>query len=539
MAKQHLLQQGTRMTPQSEPMREDQVANSAGGFSWEIDKWGQLRRFLILGTEGGSYYANERDLTKQNVTSLRSCIKEDGPRAVNEIVEISKSGRAPKNDQALYALAACISLGDNVTKRAAAEALPQVARIGTHLYSFVAYAETMRGWGRTMRWAVSNWYSRNPNQLAYQAIKYRQRDGWSHRDLLRLAHPKHAGNAQVFDWIAHGGQSGLLAQPTVKRPDLTTEGMDLIVAFEQAQAAKTPTETAALVRQYRLPREALKTEHLKDPVVWQAMLEADMPMTALIRNLAVMTRNGVLDGESEMNKVLDQLGSEQALRGARIHPLTLLIALRTYAGGTGYRSRGTDYVPKPKIVDALDAAFYTAFGNVEPTGKSHLLALDISGSMTMGSVAGSPLTPREASAAMALVTLAVEDNVECVGFHTDLIGLSLSARMRLDNAVSYLDSLGFGGTDCSLPMIYATNAGKKFDAFVTYTDSETWAGYMHPKQALDQYRTRSGINARSIVVGMVSNGFTIADPSDTGMLDCVGFDTATPGIISQFVSGNI
>jgi 60 kDa SS-A/Ro ribonucleoprotein len=63
-------------------------------------------------------------------------------------------------------------------------------------------------------------------------------------------------------------------------------------------------------------------------------------------------------------------------------------------------------------VDALDRAFYAAFRNVEPTGKRWLLALDVSGSMDCGQIAGVPgLTPRVASAAMALVTAATEKNL--------------------------------------------------------------------------------------------------------------------------------
>ena len=67
-----------------------------------------------------------------------------------------------------------------------------------------------------------------------------------------------------------------------------------------------------------------------------------------------------------------------------------------------------------------------------------------------------------------------------------------------------------------------------------YTDSETWAGDIHPAQALRDYRRASGMAARLVVVGMVSNGFTIADPADQGMLDVVGFDTATPQLIADF-----
>jgi 60 kDa SS-A/Ro ribonucleoprotein len=513
-------------------MRADQKLNEAGGYVWEVDKWTLLRRFLILGTEGGSYYTSEHDLTKENVRSLRACIEEDGLRTVNEIVTISEGGRAPRNDQALFALAACFSLGDKETKLAAGQALPRVARIATHLYSFVAYAETMRGWGRMMRKAVSEWYAKNPNQLAYQAIKYRSRDGWSHRDLLRLAHPKNAGNAAIFDWIAHG---------TDAESDLTSgEGMGLILAFEKAQRAKTPAETAQLVRLANLPREALQTDHLNDPEVWRAMLEMKMPMTAMIRNLATMTRNGVLDGTDEKKIVLDALGSEEAIRKARIHPMTLLIAQRTYASGHSFRGRGDSWTPKPWVTDALDEAFYLAFDNVTATGKRILLAVDVSGSMMGGQVAGSPLTPREAGVAMALVTLHAEPDVEVVGYDTSIWTSGISRRQRLDDAMARFPRTG-SGTDCSLPMMYALDKNKQFDAFVQYTDSQSWYGRRyHPAQAVKAYREKSGIDARSVVVAMVPNPWSINDQTDDlGSLDVIGFDTATPGLISEFVAGTI
>ena len=100
-----------------------------------------------------------------------------------------------------------------------------------------------------------------------------------------------------------------------------------------------------------------------------------------------------------------------------------------------------------------------------------------------------------------------------------------------------MSDLPFGGTDCALPMRYAQAHRRKIDTFVIYTDSETWAGDIHPAQALRDYRQASGIDARLVVVGMVSNGFSIADPNDPGMLDVVGFDTATPQLISDFASG--
>lgn len=43
-----------------------------------------------------------------------------------------------------------------------------------------------------------------------------------------------------------------------------------------------------------------------------------------------------------------------------------------------------------------------------------------------------------------------------------------------------------------------------------------------------------GIDAKLIVVGMTATKFTIANPDDPGMLDIAGFDTAAPGIMSEF-----
>jgi 60 kDa SS-A/Ro ribonucleoprotein len=548
----YLKRHGTRRVPQWAPL-PGQTANSAGGFAWAVDTWMRLRRFLILGSEGGSYYASEWTLTRENALAVEACVREDGPRAVAEIVRVSTEGRAPKNDPALFALALAAGLGDLETRRAALEALPQVARTGTHLFQFVLFVEGFRGWGRSLRRAVGRWYAaQRVDALAYQAVKYRQRAGVTHRDLLRLAHPAvrvGAGNptldvtdehARLFEWIVRGGE---------------TDGLPrLVEGFARAQEAATPREAAELVREYRLPREALQPEHLTSREVWEALLE-DMPITALIRNLATMTRVGVLaPGSDGTAKAVAQLGDAARIRKARVHPIAVLAALRTYASGRGARGRN-EWNPVREIVDALDAAFYTSFGNVEPAGKRLLLALDVSGSMTGGQVAGVPgLSPRDASAALALVTAATEDRYDVLGFYAGRRGwkagsrrpgwgsdgltpLAISPRQRLDDAVKTVSDLPFGGTDCALPMLYAQSRKREIDTFVIYTDSETWAGDVHPAQALRDYRNASGIDARLVVVGMVSNGFSIADPTDPEMLDVVGFDTATPQLISDFARG--
>jgi 60 kDa SS-A/Ro ribonucleoprotein len=557
--------------PQSKPLRSDQVENSAGGFVWQTDTFQSLRRFLVLGSAGGTFYINEKDLTDRGLGFVEAALKEDGPQTILTIVEISEAGRAPKNDYAIFALAVAVAKGDEVTKSLALSALPRVCRIGTHLFQFASYLDAFGTLtGRAKRRAFAQWYaSKEPEKLAYEVIKYRQRDGWSHRDILRLAHPARkvsAGNptvdinedtAVILDWVTRGW-ADFEAEVLPGEPN-TDYFLAKIEGFERIQRAASAEDAAKLIRLYGLPREAVPTQFLKSTEVWQAMLDSGMPMTAMIRNLANMTRSGLLTQTSEATKtVVAALKSDEAIRKARIHPFNVLFALKTYASGGGFRSYGDSFKPVQKVVDALDGAFYKAFGNVEPTGKRILYALDVSGSM--GSpIFNSNVTCREAAAAMALVGMNVEDDYGIIGFTAGggtygraggrsggygyykggVEELSLSPRQRLDDAVNSIARLNFGATDCALPMLYATAKGLEFDAFVVITDNETWHGNTHPAVALQDYRNKYVADARQVVIGMTATDFTIADPTDPLTLDVVGFDSATPQIISEFIAGTI
>src|SRR5258708_2368991 len=72
-----------KRTPQNEAIPGSaQVKSSGGGFAWAVDEWVRLDRFLILGSEGGSYYATERKLTIENAGSVEKCLAKDGQRVV-------------------------------------------------------------------------------------------------------------------------------------------------------------------------------------------------------------------------------------------------------------------------------------------------------------------------------------------------------------------------------------------------------------------------------------------------------------------------
>jgi 60 kDa SS-A/Ro ribonucleoprotein len=263
----HLKRNGTRRVPRwAQTPDPGRVPDRSAGCALAVDDWTRLRRFLVLGSEGGGYDASERTLTRENAGAVERCIRADGRRAVAEIVRVSDAGQAPDDEPALFGLAMAAGLGDPETRRAALEALPQVARTGTHLFRFATFVEDFRGWGRSLRRAVGAWYAAQPVEaLAEQAVEHRRREGVAHRDLLRMAHPARRVSAdnptvaitreheRLFEWIVRGG---------------STDGLPrLVEGFARVQAAQTPAQAARLVAEYRLPREAIRDEHLAAPGV--------------------------------------------------------------------------------------------------------------------------------------------------------------------------------------------------------------------------------------------------------------------------------
>lgn len=540
-----------RTTPQSSPLRgRGQVMNAAGGFAFPVTDEVRFERFLILGSEGGTYYASERKLTTENIEAVHRYIDEHGPEAVALLWDIYEHGRAAKQSPTLYALAlACAS--DNVATRQAAFACVPRLRTFTQLAEFVGYAEQHRGWGKLMKRAVAAWYlTRSPYQVAFQAVKYRNREGWTHRDLLRLAHPKTDDNEMdlVLAWAADKSAYTPASSPP-----------PIIAAFEAIQdPAKPLAETIELIEALHLPREALPSALLGEPSVWAAMLP-QMGLTALLRNLANMTRIGLLNNMGPHADVaIARLTDKREVEKARLHPLNVLVGALTYGSGRGLRGKHT-WNPIGKIQHALDETYFAAFNGLEERPEGVVVALDVSGSMHGGAINGVPgLTPALAGTALAQAILKQFPRHEMIAFAAgaaDSFGnraanpgrwayggassvgrIGLTAQQRLDDAQRYIHTLTMsGGTDCSLPMLWAIENEVKADGFVIITDNETWAGVMHPVQALQRYRDSFNPKAKLIVVALTSTGYSIADPDDAGMLDIVGFDAGMPTFLSRFL----
>lgn len=520
-------------TPQTEKVfGKNQVANNAGGFVFEIDDFKRLDRFLIIGADT-TYYNSQQKLTIDNAEVVKKLAAsyDTGTKAVDRIVEISDSGRAPKNDPAIFALAIISSYGEDKVRSYALTKLNSVCRTATHLFQFIEDVQKMRGWGRSLRRAVANWYiEKSPEKLGYQFLKYKNRNNWTHKDAIRLSHPKMSND-----------NSNKIVESLFKGFDNYTAEDQYSVGMNFSSIVNNDAKRAAnLIREYTLPREVVPTNMLDNPEIWDALVDSNIGYTALIRNLAKMTKVGYIAPLSDgTNKVIDILLNKEAIKKSRIHPINILSALIIYNAGYGYK--GTNmWSPVQRVVSALEDAFYESFKNVEPTGKRHLVSLDVSGSMSFNGIAGYDfMSPCIVSTAMSLITLKTEKNVELRGFSDKYIDLGINKNTSIWDAIKKAKSYNFGATDCALPMTWAKDNKIPVDTFVVWTDNETWFGKKHPFVALKEYRQAMGINSSLIVAATSSTGFSIADPNDGRMFDICGFDSAVPQIIREFTVGNI
>lgn len=510
------------------------VKNDGGGYSFPVDCFVELERFLILGSEGGTYYVSEKALTHRSCDALDKCLQVDGQRTIDLIVNVSQNGRAPKNRHAVFALAYIAGTEKGTEVGAAAlAAMSKVARYSTDFFQFLDDTTEFRGWGRGLRQAAANWYlDRTPLWVAKQLTKYPQRNGRSHRDVLRLAHPS-----------TEGLMNGVLQYATQREQwfgyescEPTSEATQFLIAVEEARTADEK-KLVRLINDYGLEREHIPTEMLNSKQVWDALLYNLKPW-ALIRNLGKLTSLGLLNlGSARGKYVRGLLTDPEQIKRARLHPLTTLVAQRQYAQGRGLKGKLT-WSPNSKIVAALENAFYLGFDAVEPTGKTHLLCIDVSGSMSWAATAGTDglLRCTEGAAVMAMVVARTEEEAYICGFAHQIRELGITENDTLQSACDKAVMNNFGGTNAAAPIQWAiSNKIDTIDSFALFTDGMSWGGPKHTFQAVQEYRKFSGRATKMAGFQMTASGTSLADPQDAGMMDFVGFDTQAPSVYANFV----
>ncbi|OUL35111.1 TROVE domain-containing protein [Nostoc sp. T09] len=522
-------------TPQTQPIpgREaEMIKGRSGGYMFDAGIWKMLRRCLLIGTAKSTYYAGKQELTEDFVMVVKQAVAENPGHVAEEILYAS-DGRAINNSAPILALV-LLSMGETPeAKKAFGEIFGQVIRTGSHFYEWLNYTKSLRGFGKVVREAGKTWLSREDVKgLAYQLLKYQQRQGFSHRDALRLFHvkPPTETHRELFEWVVKGWED--------LPADIPSEALAQIWWYEWLK--RNPNETHTAIAQGRLTHEMAAPVGKMDKQAWQLLFQ-EMPIGAMLRNLGSLTELGVLRADESANilRVEAVLNNKEHLRKGRIHPIDVLKALKTYQSGGKLGRSQKNWEPVSRIVDILEKAVELSFDVVQPTGKVFMHAVDVSGSMSWSAVDSVGLSCCEIATAMALVTAKAEKNYMIRGFATEFRELGITAKDSFSSALRKASNQNFGGTDASVAYDWMIKNKFKADVVCFWTDNESWAGSKHPSQALAHYRQKVNPNAKAVYVTLAPYNITLVDPQDPLSWDLAGFDPGTPRIIQMLATGEL
>ncbi|XP_041847430.1 60 kDa SS-A/Ro ribonucleoprotein [Melanotaenia boesemani] len=529
------------MDPSESTTNNHTLNSTGGGYPWEVSDKARLCRFLCFGSEGDMYTAREEGrVSLENAGALLSLLQEGrGSEVVEEIKRFTQDGRAVRLGPSLFALALCSQHSELKTRQAAFKALKEVCRDPAHLFSFIQYKKELKEgmkcgiWGRALRKAVSDWYNdQDAMSLAAAVTKCKQREGWSHQDLLRLSHAKPTRDAiaLISKYVTKGWKEVQGAYADKENSEEVVRVLSYLEVVEKVKHSCDETEVVNLIEEHKLEREQLLTDHLKSKQVWRALLK-EMPLHSVLKILGKMTSNKMLEpGSSETQIICDRLQSESALKKARIHPLSILLASENYKRGQGYQGK-TRWEPDSCILKAMDSAFYKSFMNVEPVGKRVLVAVDVSTSLN-SVVPGSAVSTAVAAAAVTMIFNRTEADTHVLAFSEGaVVPCSVSARMTIAEATAELVKIPSRSTDCTLPITWATDNGKSVDVFIILTNNPLWTLAASPVESLRKHRQASGANSKLVMCGLTSIGHAIADTEDRGLLSICGFDLGALSVI--------
>uniref|UniRef100_A0A3Q0RXV2 Ro60, Y RNA binding protein n=1 Tax=Amphilophus citrinellus TaxID=61819 RepID=A0A3Q0RXV2_AMPCI len=502
--------------------KNNHTLNSTGGGSWEISDKAKLCRFLCYGSEGSLYNTREDErIRMENAGALLSMLQESrGAEVVEEIKRFTQDGRAVRMGPTIFALALCSQHSESNTRQAAFKALKDVCCDPAHLFDFIQFKKELKVdmkcgiWGRALRRALSDWYNdQDAMSLAAAVTKCKKRKGWSHQDLLRLSHTKPAKDAiaLISKYVTKGWKEVQVAYEDKENSEEVLSVFSYLEVVEKVKHSRDETEVVTLIEEHKLEQEQLLTEHLKSNQIWSALLK-EMPLHSMLKMLGRLTFRKVLEpGSSQTHFVCDRIQSETALKKAKIHPFSILLASENYKKGQGYQGKPKWEADK-SILKAMDSAFYTSFMNVEPVGKCFVVAVDVSTSLT------SVVPGTSVSTAAAILARTEADTHVLVYSEGTVVPFSVSADMTLKELQSKR-------IDCTLPITWATENGKAVDVFIIVTNNPL-------KFVLCEYSQQaSGANSKLVMCGLTNIGNSIAHTEDRGLLSISGFDLGAFSII--------
>lgn len=475
------------------------IVNREGYAAYSAPDEEQYLQVLLTNTLGNTFYASQNELLQESVALHESMVKSD-PEFVSKAAVYARQEGFMRT-QPVLALATLASFQGSSEEKAtrrklAVEIFDQVVRTPNDFYDFYTLCKAQGNSLNSRRFQrmMEKWLSTKMSE--YWAIKYggARKGQMSLRHVVRHAHPQHT---PLFQYIRQGAEGTDLSE------------LPQIRAFETLKRASTGAEKVAAITEGRLPHEVASTFAGKDPDVWSA-IAPQMPVFALLRNLATLERHGVLDNHRKM--VEEKFSNSEIIKRSGIFPFQFLKAF--------------DMVSSAWVKDAIRDAVDLSLANVPSMGGKVVLSIDRSGSM------GGNLMRTAALIGVTLTRNAPEGRM--FTFDTRLEEFAVSRR---DSILTQAGTIrARGGTDTSLTLRHMMQQNIRADTLIMVTDEQQNAG-QHFAQALAEYRRRLNKNLKCFIIDVASYRSRMTPWSDPNTFYVYGWSPKVLNTMSMMVNG--
>ncbi|XP_062583358.1 RNA-binding protein Ro60-like [Saccostrea cucullata] len=523
-------------------------------------------KFLVFGVNGRINRPPLEIIRNEVDGKIDSFIRSGSGMIVIKLLK-KISGKHFKFYPVAYALAKCARCGDRQVSKEAYLLIPKVCKTPSQLFLFHYYckAANLRGdWPRSHRRAIAAWYTENKEnredvvQFARHVTKYKCRYGISQRRVIKSCHPKPPNEkfGFIFRYITKGLKKANEKYPpqnSAGKKVMSDRGEDFLRDYEAIKSGRVPlSQVTDAIKKWRLTWEHIppkffemkKDEENKKRCkeIWRTLLlQSQMPMTAIVRNLVKMTRLGLLVPNSkEENTVCQKLNDPMILEQSNIHPYHVLTALAAYRRGQRRRN-GEDikWAVSEQVVQALFQSFLHTQA-LPFTDKRLLLAID--STIEMNNRVGSSCLPmKEAAAALAL---AIHQNSKCsetVTFGNVTSKFEFQPHDQsvfdIENALERIHQRteNFQRSDFNAPFRFAKQNIETYDGIVLLTSLVDTEEAATIRRCFQEYKEQRNGSVKAVVITH-SHSNHVGTEEDDDILDVEGADGCAAKQIIEFIS---
>lgn len=467
---------GTTSVPRS---TQATTKNKDGYPAFERPVEEQYVQCLLTNTLGQTFYADSRDLLKEADALHQQMVKAD-PAFVAKALAFARK-RGFMRTQPILGLSHLAG----VKEAPFAQTFNDVIFTPNDLADFLTMIRSMRKGpvsvsfggkvrqrsddlrgsqgGSRIKKAAGKWLIEKLGE--YWTVKYgaeKKGGAYSLKQMIQVLHPDAKGQKlPLFDYIMEREGASLAELPQIQ-------------AFEALKSAKTPEEKIKAIIDGRLPHEVATTFAGKDAKVWEAIVP-NLPIFALLKNLATLERHGVL--ESNRKLISGKFADAATIQKSKILPYRFLEARK--------------HVNAAWAQDALRDGLDLSFGNFDDIEGRSAVFLDISGSME------SYIQTAAIFAVCLMKKTGGDGRFLC--YDTQLDEVKVSMR---DSTLTQAERIhARGETNTSLPMKKLLSDRDKVDNIILITDEQQNMGAPFI-DALDEYRRKVNRNVRCFVINV-------------------------------------